>query len=251
MLISLPEARHRQAVERRDPRRDAGGRRAAAAGAHRRGPDVPARHVGDHRRARDRQRLPGRGRRRDAALRVARLDGGRRVRRRAAPASTRRSGATPSRCCRRSAAPGFSSVIFRLADPDRFDAVKAATRVRPAAARSRPSARRSSTPSSREALSKFISYLGMTISVIFSIGAIIGAMITMYASVASRTGRDRHAARAGLLARGDPGGVPRRGAAARARRRRRRAAGRVVRCRRCRSRRSTSRPSPSSRSASR
>ena len=38
-----------------------------------------------------------------------------------------------------------------------------------------------------ESLSKFISYLGTTISVIFSIGAIIGAMITMYASVASRT----------------------------------------------------------------
>ena len=39
-----------------------------------------------------------------------------------------------------------------------------------------------------EALSRFISYLGTTISIIFSIGAIIGAMITMYASVASRTG---------------------------------------------------------------
>ena len=38
-----------------------------------------------------------------------------------------------------------------------------------------------------ELLSKFISYLGTTISVIFSIGAVIGAMITMYASVASRT----------------------------------------------------------------
>jgi ABC-type antimicrobial peptide transport system permease subunit len=38
-----------------------------------------------------------------------------------------------------------------------------------------------------EMLSKFISYLGTTISVIFSIGAVIGAMITMYASVASRT----------------------------------------------------------------
>ena len=34
---------------------------------------------------------------------------------------------------------------------------------------------------------RFISYLGTTISIIFSIGAIIGAMITMYASVASRT----------------------------------------------------------------
>ena len=39
-----------------------------------------------------------------------------------------------------------------------------------------------------EALSKFITYLGTSISIIFSIGAIIGAMITMYASVASRTG---------------------------------------------------------------
>jgi len=38
-----------------------------------------------------------------------------------------------------------------------------------------------------EGLSKFISYLGTTISIIFSIGAIIGTMITMYASVASRT----------------------------------------------------------------
>ena len=34
----------------------------------------------------------------------------------AAPASTRRSGATPSRCCRRFAAPRFSSLVFRLAD---------------------------------------------------------------------------------------------------------------------------------------
>jgi len=39
-----------------------------------------------------------------------------------------------------------------------------------------------------EALSKFISYLGTGISIIFSIGAVIGAAITMYASVASRTG---------------------------------------------------------------
>ncbi len=37
-------------------------------------------------------------------------------------------------------------------------------------------------------LSTFISILGITLSVIFSIGAMIGAMITMYAAVASRTG---------------------------------------------------------------
>ncbi|HWH40952.1 MAG TPA: ABC transporter permease [Usitatibacter sp.] len=37
-------------------------------------------------------------------------------------------------------------------------------------------------------LSQFISVLGVTLSAIFSIGAMIGAMITMYAAVANRTG---------------------------------------------------------------
>ena len=39
-----------------------------------------------------------------------------------------------------------------------------------------------------QALSNFISYLGLTLSIIFSIGAMIGAMITMYAAVANRVG---------------------------------------------------------------
>lgn len=37
-----------------------------------------------------------------------------------------------------------------------------------------------------EMMAKFIKYLGMALSVIFSLGAIIGAMITMYASVSNR-----------------------------------------------------------------
>ena len=37
-------------------------------------------------------------------------------------------------------------------------------------------------------LSQFITYLGVTLSVIFSVGAMIGAMITMYAAVSNRTG---------------------------------------------------------------
>lgn len=37
-------------------------------------------------------------------------------------------------------------------------------------------------------MSNFISYLGLTLSVIFSVGAMIGAMITMYAAVANRVG---------------------------------------------------------------
>ena len=39
-----------------------------------------------------------------------------------------------------------------------------------------------------EALAKFISILGTALSVIFSIGAIVGAMITMFVAVASRVG---------------------------------------------------------------
>lgn len=81
----------------------------------------------------------------------------------------------------------FSSVIFKLADGERFDAVKAAME---GDQRLTLEAKRETRfyADQSEALSKFISYLGTTISAIFSIGAIIGAMITMYASVAARTG---------------------------------------------------------------
>ena len=80
----------------------------------------------------------------------------------------------------------FSALIFRLTENDRFDAVKSAIESDP---RLTLEAKRETRfyADQSEAMSKFISYLGTTISVIFSIGAIIGAMITMYASVASRT----------------------------------------------------------------
>jgi putative ABC transport system permease protein len=81
---------------------------------------------------------------------------------------------------------GFSALLFKLADADRFDAVKTAIESDP---RLTLEAKRETRfyAYQSEALSNFISYLGTTISIIFSIGAIIGAMITMYASVASRT----------------------------------------------------------------
>ena len=81
---------------------------------------------------------------------------------------------------------GFSSLLFRLADSGRFDAVKAQLESDP---RLTVEAKREMRfyADQSEQLSKFISYLGTTISIIFSIGAVIGAMITMYASVASRT----------------------------------------------------------------
>jgi ABC-type antimicrobial peptide transport system permease subunit len=81
---------------------------------------------------------------------------------------------------------GFSSLLFRLADAQRFDAVKALLEADP---RLTVEAKRETRfyAEQSEKLATFISYLGTTISIIFSIGAIIGAMITMYASVASRT----------------------------------------------------------------
>jgi ABC-type antimicrobial peptide transport system permease subunit len=81
---------------------------------------------------------------------------------------------------------GFSAIVFRLADPDGFDKMKRAIDADPRLTLDvKPETQFYADQS--EGLAKFIYYLGTTISVIFSIGAIIGAMITMYASVASRT----------------------------------------------------------------
>ena len=81
----------------------------------------------------------------------------------------------------------FSSMLFRLNDADDFDAVKATIENDPRLQLEAKREKRFYAEQS-EALSKFISYLGTGISIIFSIGAVIGAAITMYASVASRTG---------------------------------------------------------------
>lgn len=82
---------------------------------------------------------------------------------------------------------GYSSLVFRLADASRLDEMRAAIDADP---RLTLEAKRETRfyADQSEALSKFITYLGASISIIFSIGAVIGAMITMYASVASRTG---------------------------------------------------------------
>ncbi len=81
----------------------------------------------------------------------------------------------------------FSSVIFRLADASTFDHLKETIESDP---RLTLEAKREKQfyAEQSEALAKFIGYLGTTLSIIFSVGAIVGAMITMYASVAARTG---------------------------------------------------------------
>jgi len=81
----------------------------------------------------------------------------------------------------------YSSVVFRLADVDGFDAARAALDDDPRLTLEAKREIRFYAEQS-EALATFISILGVSLSVIFSIGAVVGAMITMFAAVASRVG---------------------------------------------------------------
>lgn len=80
----------------------------------------------------------------------------------------------------------YSSVIFRLEDPERFDAALAEVEADPRLSLDMKPEKRFYAEQS-EALSRFINVLGLSLSVIFSIGAVIGAAITMYSAVATRT----------------------------------------------------------------
>lgn len=79
----------------------------------------------------------------------------------------------------------YSAVIVRLADTRRFGEFKRDIESDP---RLTLEAKREQVyyADQSKALSTFISILGLTLSIIFSVGAMIGAMITMYASVANR-----------------------------------------------------------------
>ena len=81
----------------------------------------------------------------------------------------------------------YSSVVARLADAQGFETLKRRleedVRLTVDVKRERQFYEEQSA-----ALSTFISILGLTLSVIFSLGAMIGAAITMYAAVANRTG---------------------------------------------------------------
>jgi putative ABC transport system permease protein len=81
----------------------------------------------------------------------------------------------------------YSSAIARLVDASAFDRLRMRLDADP---RLTFDVKRERVfyEDQSQALSKFISYLGLTLSIIFSIGAMIGAMITMYAAVANRVG---------------------------------------------------------------
>jgi len=81
--------------------------------------------------------------------------------------------------------PGYSSEIFRLRDPREFERVKVRLESDPRLtleAMREPEYYKKQS----EMMAKFLRILGLTLTVIFSLGAIIGAMITMYSAVANR-----------------------------------------------------------------
>jgi ABC-type antimicrobial peptide transport system permease subunit len=83
--------------------------------------------------------------------------------------------------------PVYSSILFKLRDLNELDAVKARLESDP---RLTVDAKRETLyyEEQSEMMAKFLRILGISLTVIFSLGAIIGAMITMYTSVANRTG---------------------------------------------------------------
>jgi putative ABC transport system permease protein len=82
--------------------------------------------------------------------------------------------------------PVYSSLIFRLRDPTRAEVVKDRLEDNP---RLSVEAYRETAYylKQSEALATFLRVLGISLTIIFSLGAIIGAMMTMYAAVANRT----------------------------------------------------------------
>ena len=82
--------------------------------------------------------------------------------------------------------PVYSSVLFKLRDPAEFNAVRDRLGIDP---RLTIEAKRETRyyADQSEMMTKFLRILGVTLTIIFSLGAMIGAMITMYAAVANRT----------------------------------------------------------------
>jgi putative ABC transport system permease protein len=83
--------------------------------------------------------------------------------------------------------PVFSSATFRLTSPDAFEAAKLRIQQDPRLAYMELKRERDYYEEQSKLMSGFIRILGLVVTVIFSIGAMIGAMITMYAAVANRT----------------------------------------------------------------
>ena len=74
-----------------------------------------------------------------------------------------------------------------MTNPDQFESIKKAFEEDNRLQQFEPKTEQKFFEEQSEFMSIFISVLGIFITVFFSVGAIIGAMITMYAAVANRT----------------------------------------------------------------
>jgi ABC-type lipoprotein release transport system permease subunit len=83
--------------------------------------------------------------------------------------------------------PVFSSITFRLRNPDDFETVKSHLQNDPRTQYIELKHEKRYYEEQSEMMAKFVRILGLIVTIIFSVGAIIGAMITMYAAVANRT----------------------------------------------------------------
>lgn len=83
--------------------------------------------------------------------------------------------------------PVYSSLTFRLADAGRYDQLKTRLQADPRFQSVELKHERDYYREQSQTLAKFIRILGLVVTTIFSFGAMIGAMITMYAAVANRT----------------------------------------------------------------
>lgn len=82
--------------------------------------------------------------------------------------------------------PVYSSITFRLKDPAQFDALRTRLGADPRTQYIEPKRERDFYREQSQGTATFIRILGLVVTIIFSVGAMIGAMITMYAAVANR-----------------------------------------------------------------
>jgi ABC-type antimicrobial peptide transport system permease subunit len=75
---------------------------------------------------------------------------------------------------------------LRLRDPGQFDALKTRLQADPRSQSLEIKREQDFYREQSQAMAKFIKILGLVVTTIFSVGAMIGAMITMYAAVATR-----------------------------------------------------------------
>jgi len=83
--------------------------------------------------------------------------------------------------------PVFSSITFTLRDASTYEDVKKQIEGDPRTQYAELKREKAYYSEQSKLMSDFIKILGLIVTIIFSVGAVIGAMITMYAAVANRT----------------------------------------------------------------